>query len=130
MRIHVTAALIVMLLAGCSASNGPDGQSAQGAGHLAYNGGSPGEHQATSPCDDRGTLSWAGNLASGKVDVRVLDGEGKQVFSVLYSQVGQSSDTKPVLGAPGQWTLQAERIASASYGASAWSGQYDLHLAC
>lgn len=126
----VACSLLVVALAGCSASNGPGGQSAEGAGHLAYNGASTGEHQTKVDCDGGATLRWSGNLASGQVDVRVLDGDGVQKFSILYSKMGQSSDTKPVSGAAGDWTLTAERKGSVQYGMESWSGQYDLHLDC
>lgn len=126
MRLAVTAAL-ALLVAGCTASNGTDGQSLAADGMLAYNGASPGKHSSTVECDGAATLHWSGNLGSGLVDVRVRDGDGDQKLSILYSKSG-SSDSKPAVGAPGEWTLQAERRADAASGT--WAGQYEIHLEC
>lgn len=123
-------ALAALLLAGCAASNGPNGQSASGGGHLAYNGASAGSHEARHDCDGSGTVTVSTNLGGGKVTVRVLDAAGATAYTATVSKVGQTYDSEPVEGAKGQWTVSATREASVSYGTAMWSGQYDVALAC
>lgn len=127
--IRLPAALAVaLLLAGCTASNGGDGQTASGDGSLVYNGASTGSDEARVACAGSATMHWEGNLGSGQVDVRVLDGAGVQKLSILYSTAGPSSDSKPAFGEDGEWTLRVERRADPAHGT--WSGQYLVHLAC
>ena len=123
-------ALASLLLAGCSASNSPDGQSASGGGHLAYNGASAGSHEGKHSCDGSGTVTVTTNLGGGKVTVRVLDAAGATAYTTTVTKTGQTYDSKPVQGAEGKWTLSATREATTSYGMAMWSGQYDVSLAC
>lgn len=124
----VAATVLALLLAGCSASNDAGGQSAAGDGALAYNGATTGSHSSTVTCGGSATLHWSGNLGSGLADIRVLDADGDQRISILYSRSAPEQDSKPATGAPGTWTLQVERRADAA--TNTWSGQYAVHLEC
>lgn len=123
--VIAAAATVAILVSGCT--NDAGGQSMAHSGNLAYNGATPGTHHTTLDCGSEGTFTWIGNLGSGQVDIRVLDGDDVQKFSIIYSKVGQSSDSKPVFGAAGEWTLTATRESS---GVGGWNGQYDAHLEC
>lgn len=132
--ILVVLLTLAALLSGCADgefSNGPDGQSASTNGHLAYNGASTGTQQGKATCKDgSGKVSFSANLGSGKVTVRAVDASGVTQFTDSWGNVGQHSQSKSVSGAKGDWTLVAERSAGSAYGASGWSGQYDLTLVC
>jgi len=127
------AALAVALLAGCSASNGPGGQSASAAGALAYNGASAGtDHAKPFACGATATVDSSSNLGSGQVKITVSDGAGQVVYSKTLSSPGQQTFHDAVHGTAGTWTATGERSAgSAGYGAPAsFSGQYAVTVTC
>ena len=130
----VALAAIAALLSGCvegNFTNSEGGQSAAGAGHLAYNGSAAGKHQSVHDCPDGdGTVRFSANLGMGRVSVRVMDPAGNPKYGSVANGSGQTFDSQQVSGAPGRWLLTAERTASNEYGTATWSGQYDLSLAC
>ncbi|MCA1810652.1 MAG: hypothetical protein LC623_01410 [Halobacteriales archaeon] len=118
--------LLTATLAGCSASNGTDGQSASSRNALAYNGASGGQQKTSFECDGSGTVSVSANLGMGSVTFTVKDDGGATVYSKTISNTGQAADSKAASGAAGTWALEAER--AGGYGA--FSGQYAVHVEC
>jgi predicted small secreted protein len=113
-----------VLLAGCSASNGPGGQSAGAPGSLAYNGASSGTQTSEAfTCDGSGSVSVSANLGSGSVTFTVKDGSGKVAYTKSVGSAGQASDSKDVSGASGSWTITASRGAG-------FTGQYAVNVQC
>ena len=126
----LVALLCALLLSGCSASQGANGQEASAPGNLAYQGASAGKHQSKFDCDDgTATVSVGAQLGSGSVTVKVVDAAGATVYSREFSGAGQSADSRAVEGASGEWTLSAERDSDALYGGG-WSGQYGIDAKC
>ena len=129
--------LAALLLSGCSASNGPDGQSATARGSIAYNGASTGTDRAESfTCAGPAEVSVTSNIGSGSVRITVTDGSGATVYTKTLNGPGQAADSKPLSGASGTWTLTGVREAG-SYGGtwapgagSGFSGQYAAHVSC
>ena len=119
-------ALLAFALAGCSASNGVDGQSVAGGNSLAYNGASGGQQKTSFSCGGSGTIHLSANLGMGSVTFSVKDSSGKTVYSKTVSSTGQSAQDGNVSGAAGTWTLSADR--AGSYGA--FSGQYAVSVDC
>ena len=116
--------LLAALLAGCSASNSPGGQSANSPGSLAYNGASSGSQSSPAfDCDGSGELSYSANLGSGSLTVTVKDSAGKAVFTKSTSGPGQAAENKDVSGASGDWTIVATRGAG-------FTGQYAVNVDC
>lgn len=133
----VSGLLAALLLSGCSASNGADGQSASAAGSLAYNGGSTGSHTAKPfSCDGPAEVSVTSNIGSGSVRITVKDGNGATVYTKELSGPGQAADSKAVSGAAGTWSMSASRQAGAYGGTwapgagSGFSGQYAANVNC
>jgi hypothetical protein len=128
--------LAALLLSGCSASNGADGQKATAAGSIAYNGASAGTDRAKDfRCGSHAEVSLTSNLGSGKVRITVTDGAGAVVFTRTMSGPGQDGETTSVSGAPGTWGLVGVREAGAVPGytgpySSSFSGQYAANVAC
>ena len=135
--LALTGLLAALLLSGCSASNGPDGQSATARGSIAYNGASTGTDRADAfTCDGPAEVSVTSNIGSGSVRVTVKDGAGATVYTTTLSGPGQAADSKPVSGAAGTWTLTGVREAG-DYGGTwapgaggGFSGQYAANVSC
>jgi hypothetical protein len=119
----LSALLLALALSGCSASNGPGGQSASGHGSLAYNGASSGSHSNSFECSGSAEVDFSANLGSGSVSVTVKDSAGKTVYSKSYGGVGESAESKSVTGASGTWQVSATRT-------SGFSGQYAVSVSC
>lgn len=135
--LALSGLLAALLLSGCTASNGADGQSATAAGSIAYNGASTGTDRANDfTCDGPAEVHLSSNIGSGSVRVTVKDGNGAMVYSKTVSGPGQAADTKAVNGAAGTWSLTGVREAG-SYGGTwapgaggGFSGQYAVHVEC
>ena len=113
-----------VLLAGCSASNGPGGQSANAPGSLAYNGSSSGSQASEGfRCDGSGSVSVSANLGSGSATFTVKDGSGKAVYTKSVNGPGQASENQAVSGASGEWTITASRGVG-------FTGQYAVNVGC
>lgn len=119
----LAALLAALALAGCSASNGPDGQSAAAQGSLAYNGASSGSQSHTFTCGASGHFSLSSNLGSGSVTITVKDGAGKSIHTKTVDGPGQSSEDTTITGASGTWEITATRAAG-------FSGQYAANVSC
>ena len=115
--------LLAVVLSGCSASNGADGQSAASAGNLAYNGASPGSNSSKFTCGTTGEVNFSSNLGSGSLTVTVKDGSGATVYSKTTSGPGQASESKSAKGAAGTWQVTATRGGS-------FTGQYAINVGC
>ena len=124
--------LATLLLSGCSASNGPGGQSARADGSLAYNGSATGSDSDDFECDGTGSIHIGANLGSGKISVRLRDGAGTTAYQQTVESPGQDAESSPVSGAAGQWTLTVTRSTSAGlYNPyPSFSGQYGVHVDC
>lgn len=118
------ATLALAALAGCSASNGPTGQSATAPGTLAYNGTGAGTDADTFQCPSgTGQLSLGANLGSGSVSITVSDGSAQGVYSRTATGPGQTSDSREVHGGSGAWKVSATRSPT-------FSGQYSVSVSC
>jgi hypothetical protein len=122
--------LVLLFLAGCSASQGADGQQASAPGSLAYQGASTGQHQSTFQCDGSGTISVGAQMGSGSLTVTLRDAAGTTAYSRTFSGASQSSDSRGVMGAEGTWTLAAQRSSGSSQFGGGWSGQYGISVQC
>lgn len=66
------------------------------------------EGDARVDCLDQGTLTIAiARIDSGSVRVRVLDGDGAEVFIDVFEQREAGTIDHGLFGAPGTWRLQA-----------------------
>jgi hypothetical protein len=133
---RLASALLVLtgavLLSGCTASNGPNGQQVTAPGSIAYNGASTGTQTSPPfPCDGSGAVHFGANLGSGTATVTVEDSGGKAVYTKMAGAPGQTDDSKDVSGAAGEWTITAVRSSSGGvYGGSGFSGQYTVTVEC
>lgn len=123
----ILACLSLVLLAGCTASNGADGQSAGGGGNLAYNGASNGSHTDSFESDGSCVLHLSANLGSGKVTVTLRTAEGTTVQANAAGPGQVSKAFGEATGSPGTWTLRAERTNN-DFGP--FSGQYAASATC
>ena len=124
--------MAALLLSGCTASQGADGQQAAAGGSLAYQGASAGEHSSTFDCDSgEASVSVGGQLGSGSVTVTVRDADGATVYTRTFNGPGQSADSRRSdAGEPGEWTVSASRRAGSDMYGGGWSGQYGISVAC
>lgn len=76
----------------------------------------------TLECGTTGQLS-SGNQGAGKLQVTVLDGDGKSIFSSGDYGAGQDGGSQRLEGAAGEWTLKV----STGFG---YAGQWAITLTC
>lgn len=128
----LSSLLTALLLAGCSASQGADGQQASADGSLAYQGASTGQQSSKFDCGDgSGMVSVGGQLGSGSLTVTVRDAAGKTVYTRTFNGPGQSGDSRQTdTGEPGEWTVSASRSAGSAMYGGGWSGQYGISVQC
>lgn len=105
-------ALTALLLAGCTGNT----VTVSGQGYTS------GTKTKTLDCGTTGHVA-AGNQGAGKLNVVVLDGDGKKVFESGDFGAGQDGDAQKVTGEPGTWTLKV----STGFG---YAGQWAITLTC
>lgn len=125
--LPLLVASIFVVLAGCSAENGPDGQAVSGTGSLVYNGAANGSHDSHISCDGSGEVEYSYNVGMGTLTLRVVDGNGATAFSKSFTGPKNGASTQAVSGSSGSWHVEAER-SGAGYGS--FSGQYAIALDC
>ena len=119
LRLASTTALVLLtaLLAGCSGGGGNVIQLVDGQNFAAS-----GTRTASGSCDTDALVQVTASGQSGSFRVRVLDGDGDQVYdsgTVSGSAVDQSLDVE---GASGKWTVHVDRMA--------YSGSYTVQVVC
>ena len=112
---------LLLAIAGCIGDSG-------GSAKVSYDGSGNGTDSDSTDCDDDGTLVASGQVDSGQVNVRVTDGDGRQVFAQQFDG-GANLDTQALSGESGKWTLTAVRSSDTLLG-SPFSGDYTFRLSC
>lgn len=95
---------------------------------MSFDGTGNGTHSDSTKCDEDGTLVASGQVDAGQVDVRVTDGDSKEVFSRQFDG-GSNFDTDALEGASGTWKISAVRSSDSVLG-QPFSGDYSFKLAC
>ncbi len=131
MRWMVVALALSALFAGCTASQGADGQSYEAGDErsvsLGYQAASAGSHgRDLTGCDNDGHININAQVGGGKLIVTVKDGAGQQIYRKTITGPGQETHSNSLEGASGDWRIDVERQ-SGEWG---WSGQYNINMRC
>ena len=124
-RLLAVATLAAVVLAGCTATNSPSGQSAEreGDGSFTKAGNHGGATKTESTSWENGGTRASGdfvvNQGSGTLTLAIADAGGKTVWSWTGSSVGQTADSfSTSSGSPGKWTLTVTMVG--------FTGQYSV----
>lgn len=117
-----------LLLAGCTVEQGADGQSFAAEGSLGHQGAGDGtQRSAPFSCDGDGGVQFNVQVGSGTLVLKVVDDDGRTVFSKTFGGPRQATGADDLRGAPGGWRIEAVRSAGLT---GPFSGQYNVNAAC